>query len=133
MGSRKEHSLLRIQAIFSIVCDTSSGSTASACQEILLTCPSILILDEGHTPRNQDTDVLTSLEKVQTPRKVVLSGTLYQNHVKEVFNILNLVRPKFLRLGTSKDIKRRILSRVSISSRKDNLRKGSDNEFFEVV
>ncbi|KAL3539001.1 hypothetical protein ACH5RR_002367 [Cinchona calisaya] len=116
-----------------IVCDTDCSKTAAACQEILLTCPSILILDEGHTPRNQDTDVLTSLEKVQTPRKVVLSGTLYQNHVKEVFNILNLVRPKFLRLSTSKDIKRRILSRVSISSRRDVLRKGSDNEFFEVV
>lgn len=117
----------------SIVCDTDNGRTAAACQEILLTCPSILILDEGHTPRNQETDVLTSLEKVQTPRKVVLSGTLYQNHVKEVFNILNLVRPKFLRLDTSKAIRRRILSKVSPSSRRDVLRKGSDNEFYEVV
>ncbi|CDO97016.1 unnamed protein product [Coffea canephora] len=117
----------------SIVCDTNCSKAAASCQEILLTCPSILILDEGHTPRNQDTDVLTSLEKVQTPRKIVLSGTLYQNHVKEVFTILNLVRPKFLRLGTSKGIKRRILSRVSISSRRDILRKGSDNEFYEVV
>lgn len=117
----------------SIVCDTDNSKVAAACQEILLTCPSILILDEGHTPRNQETDVLTSLEKVQTPRKVVLSGTLYQNHVKEVFNILNLVRPKFLRLDTSKAIRRRILSKVPINSRRDVLRKGSDNEFYEVV
>ncbi|KAM7507256.1 hypothetical protein LguiA_017709 [Lonicera macranthoides] len=117
----------------SIVCDNDTSRTAAACQEILLTYPSILILDEGHTPRNQDTDVLSSLEKVQTPRKVVLSGTLYQNHVKEVFNILNLVRPKFLKLENSKAIKRRILSRVPISSRRNLLKKGTDNEFYELV
>ncbi|KAK2966025.1 hypothetical protein RJ640_017103 [Escallonia rubra] len=114
-----------------IVCDNDTSNSAAACQEILLTHPSILILDEGHTPRNQDTDVLTSLEKVQTPRKVVLSGTLYQNHVKEVFNILNLVRPKFLKLETSRAIKRRILSRVPISSRRHL--SGSDNDFYDLV
>ncbi|KAG9148261.1 hypothetical protein Leryth_012220 [Lithospermum erythrorhizon] len=116
-----------------IVCDNDSGKTACTCQKILLTCPSILILDEGHTPRNQDTDVLTSLEKVETPRKVVLSGTLYQNHVKEVFNILNLVCPKFLRLETPKAIKRRILSRANMSGRRNLLKKSSDNDFYEMV
>ncbi|CAK9134068.1 unnamed protein product [Ilex paraguariensis] len=116
----------------SIVCDDDTSKAATGCQEILLTYPSILILDEGHTPRNQDTDVLTSLEKVQTPRKVVLSGTLYQNHVKEVFNILNLVRPKFLKLDTSKSIKKRILSRVQIS-RGRNLYKVSDKDFYDLV
>ncbi|KAK2980452.1 hypothetical protein RJ640_028860, partial [Escallonia rubra] len=114
-----------------IVCDNDTSKTAAACQEILLINPSILILDEGHTPRNQDTDILASLEKVQTPRKVVLSGTLYQNHVREVFNILNLVRPKFLKVGTSKAIKRRVLSRVSISGRKNVT--GSDNDFYDLV
>ncbi|CAH9136478.1 unnamed protein product [Cuscuta epithymum] len=116
-----------------IVCDHDISDASRACQHILLNRPSILILDEGHTPRNQDTDVLTSLEKVQTRRKVVLSGTLYQNHVKEVFNILNLVRPKFLKLEESKAIKRRILSRASISNKKTIVKKGSDNDFFELV
>jgi DNA repair and recombination RAD54-like protein len=81
----------------------------------LLKKPSILILDKGHNPRNENTDILQSLSKVQTPRKVVFSGTLYQNHVKEVFNILNLVRPKFIKMETSKPIVRRIQSRVHIS------------------
>ncbi|OMO50486.1 SNF2-related protein [Corchorus capsularis] len=68
----------------SIVCDGGTSQTSTACREILLKAPSILvILDEGHTPRNENTDVLQSLVKVQTARKVVLSGTLYQNHVKE--------------------------------------------------
>ncbi|KAL1223360.1 Protein CHROMATIN REMODELING 35 [Cardamine amara subsp. amara] len=94
-----------------IVCDDTSTESCS-CQEILLKVPSILILDEGHTPRNEETNILQSLARVQTPRKVVLSGTLYQNHVKEVFNILNLVRPKFLKLDTSKSVVKRILSRA---------------------
>ncbi|XP_010423658.2 PREDICTED: protein CHROMATIN REMODELING 35-like isoform X2 [Camelina sativa] len=94
-----------------IVCDDASTDSRS-CQEILLKAPSILILDEGHTPRNEETNILQSLAQVQTPRKVVLSGTLYQNHVKEVFNILNLVRPKFLKLDTSKSVVKRILSRA---------------------
>ncbi|KAL2468436.1 protein CHROMATIN REMODELING 35-like [Forsythia ovata] len=117
----------------SIVCDCGTGKAAISCQMILLTCPTILILDEGHTPRNQDTDILTSLENVQTPRKVVLSGTLYQNHVKEVFNILNLVRPRFLKLETSKAIKRRILSRAEISSRRNLLKKGTENDFYDLI
>ncbi|KAL2326434.1 hypothetical protein Fmac_025492 [Flemingia macrophylla] len=98
----------------SIVCDNVTNNISLSCQEILLKVPSILILDEGHNPRNENTDMVQSLAKVQTPRKVVLSGTLYQNHVREVFNILNLVRPKFLKMETSKPIVRRIHSRVHI-------------------
>ncbi|PSS19109.1 Protein CHROMATIN REMODELING like [Actinidia chinensis var. chinensis] len=116
----------------SIVCDTDSSKIAVTCQEILLTYPSILILDEGHTPRNENTDVLNSLKKVQTPRKVVLSGTLYQNHVKEVFNIFDLVRPKFLKMETSRSIIKRILGRVP-SVKRYVKAKGLDNVFYESV
>ncbi|XP_061362190.1 protein CHROMATIN REMODELING 35-like isoform X2 [Gastrolobium bilobum] len=98
----------------SIVCDNGNDSISISCQEILLKKPSILILDEGHTPRNENTDMVQSLAKVQTPRKVVLSGTLYQNHVKEVFSILNLVRPRFEKMETSRPIVKRIQSRVHI-------------------
>ncbi|PIN12103.1 DNA helicase [Handroanthus impetiginosus] len=127
----KERSILFLgyKQFSSIVCDTDDGNIAVACQNYLLKIPTILILDEGHTPRNQDTDVLTSLERVETPRKVVLSGTLYQNHVREVFNILNLVRPKFLKMETSKAIRRRILSRAEISSRRNLMKDG----FYELI
>lgn len=115
-----------------IVTDDERNRVAAACQEILLTFPSILILDEGHTPRNENTDVLNSLRKIQTPRKVVLSGTLYQNHVKEVFNIFDLVRPKFLKAETSRSIIRRILSRVP-SARRHVKTKGLEGVFYESV
>ncbi|XP_019171265.1 PREDICTED: protein CHROMATIN REMODELING 35-like [Ipomoea nil] len=116
----------------SIICDICRNKASAACQEILLKCPSVLVLDEGHTSRNQDTDIMIALEKVQTPRKVVLSGTLYQNHVNEVFNILNLVRPQFLKLESSRTIMRRILSTASIR-RSNNKQQNSDSFFFDIV
>ncbi|KAI3996612.1 hypothetical protein MKX01_009444 [Papaver californicum] len=88
---------LGYQQFASIVSNSTSSTAAAACHDILLKVPTLLILDEGHTPRNDSTDVLYSLSQVQTPLKVVLSGTLFQNHVKEVFNILNLVRPTEVR------------------------------------
>ncbi|KAL4318611.1 hypothetical protein GQ457_18G017250 [Hibiscus cannabinus] len=116
-----------------IICDAGNGKTSISCQEILLKAPSILILDEGHTPRNENTDVLQSLAKIQTPRKVVLSGTLYQNHVKEVFNVLNLVRPKFLRSDSSKLIMRRIMSKVQIPGGRKQFKAGADAAFYDSV
>lgn len=116
-----------------IICDTETSKISATCQEILLKQPSILILDEGHTPRNENTDVLQSLAKVQTPRKVVLSGTLYQNHVKEVFNILKLVRPKFLKSDTSRSVIKRIMSRVQISGLKKQIKANAQDNFYELV
>ncbi|KAH9696338.1 protein CHROMATIN REMODELING 35 [Citrus sinensis] len=116
-----------------IICDTETSKISATCQEILLKQPSILILDEGHTPRNENTDVLQSLAKVQTPRKVVLSGTLYQNHVKEVFNILKLVCPKFLKLDTSRSVVKRIMSRVQISGLKKQIKTNAQDTFYELV
>lgn len=116
-----------------IICDSGTSNISATCQDILLKQPSILILDEGHTPRNENTDVLQSLAKVQTPRKVVLSGTLYQNHVKEVFNILNLVRPKFLKLDTSRAVVKRIMSRVHIPHTKKQIKANAQSNFYELV
>ncbi|OEL31409.1 Protein CHROMATIN REMODELING 35 [Dichanthelium oligosanthes] len=100
-----------------IVSDDGGSKATAACRDRLLKVPNLLILDEGHTPRNRETDVLESLNRVETPRKVVLSGTLFQNHVEEVFNILNLVRPKFLKMEPSRPIVKRIMSQVAMPSR----------------
>ncbi|KAM7253230.1 hypothetical protein ACFE04_025848 [Oxalis oulophora] len=109
-----------------IICDSDSAKSqvSAACQEILLKVPSIMILDEGHTPRNVKSDVLQSLARVETKRKVVLSGNLYQNHVKEVFNVLNLVRPNFLKQDTSRAILKRISKKII---------KTGEATFFECV
>lgn len=115
-----------------IICGDGDGNIAAACWDRLLMVPNLLILDEGHTPRNRETDVLASLKRVQTPRKVVLSGTLFQNHVSEVFNILDLVRPKFLKMESSRPIARRIMSQVAISGIR-SLKGVHDSAFTESV
>ncbi|KAF4383402.1 hypothetical protein G4B88_023976, partial [Cannabis sativa] len=110
-----------------------ANEASAKCCDMLVKVPSILILDEGHTPRNDNTDVFQTLARVRTPRKVVLSGTLYQNHVNEVFNVLNLVRPRFLSLKTSRPIVKRIMSKADLSSGKRQPRAWGDAAFFEAV
>ncbi|OMO74359.1 SNF2-related protein [Corchorus capsularis] len=124
---------LGYKQLSSIVCDNSGSKEAADCQDKLLKLPTILILDEGHTPRNEETDVLQSLIRVQTPRKVVLSGTLYQNHVREVFNILNLVRPRFLESNTSRAAISRIMSIGTVSGARKNIKYGKQSAFFDLV
>ncbi|KAJ4816255.1 DNA repair/recombination protein [Rhynchospora pubera] len=116
-----------------IVCGSGASKAATACQEMLLKVPKLLILDEGHTPRNEDTNVLESLAKVETKRKVVLSGTLFQNHVQEVFNIINLVRPKFLQSGKAGAIVKRVLSRVEMGGSRRISNRIVESAFYELV
>lgn len=131
----KQKSILFLgyQQFSTIMFDQGASKTSDKCREILLNAPSLLILDEGHTPRNDETNQFQSLARVQTPRKVVLSGTLYQNHVKEVFTLLDLVRPRFLKLNTSREIVKRIMSRVQISGVRKQIKAGGDLSFFDSV
>uniref|UniRef100_A0A0D3GXW8 Helicase ATP-binding domain-containing protein n=1 Tax=Oryza barthii TaxID=65489 RepID=A0A0D3GXW8_9ORYZ len=99
-----------------IVCDDRDENAVAECRDTLLMVPSLLILDEGHTPSIDETDMLQSARKVQTPCKVVMSGTLFHNHVKEVFNTLDLVHPGFLKTETSWPIVTRMMGQLEISS-----------------
>uniref|UniRef100_A0A7N0T1V2 Uncharacterized protein n=1 Tax=Kalanchoe fedtschenkoi TaxID=63787 RepID=A0A7N0T1V2_KALFE len=130
----KERSILFLgyKQFSSIVSGGGNSEAASLCEDIMCRAPSILILDEGHTPRNKDTEVVNSISRVRTHRKVVLSGTLYQNHVQEVFNILELVHPKFLQLDASRLIVKRILSRVNMGGVK-KIARGSGSTFYDLV
>ncbi|XVF37304.1 hypothetical protein REPUB_Repub19eG0134600 [Reevesia pubescens] len=63
--------------------------------KILLELPSLFVLDEGHTPRNDGTLMWKALSRIKTERRIILSGTPFQNNFDELFNTLCLVRPKF--------------------------------------
>ncbi|KAA8522118.1 hypothetical protein F0562_012568 [Nyssa sinensis] len=64
-------------------------------RRILLEFPSLLVLDEGHTPRNSQSLIFKALSKMETHRRIILSGTPFQNNFGELYNTLCLVRPKF--------------------------------------
>ncbi|KAF8108816.1 hypothetical protein N665_0104s0131 [Sinapis alba] len=124
---------LGYQQFAKIICDDSNNidEVSEDCKRILLEKPTLLILDEGHTSRNDETNTLITLARVKTPRKVVLTGTLFQNNVKEVFNILNLVRPKFLK--RHREIVSRIMSKAEIPSGKHMNQSSIENTFFAAV
>lgn len=125
---------LGYQQFARIICDDKNTEAVSEdCKRILLEKPTLLILDEGHTSRNKETNMLISLARVSTPRKVVLTGTLFQNNVVEVFNILNLVRPKFLKRPGTREIVSRIMSKAEIPSNKHMNQSSMEGDFFAAV
>jgi DNA repair and recombination RAD54-like protein len=56
----------------------------------------LLILDEGHLARTKNTKILTSLMQVRTKRRVLLSGTPFNNNSDEFYHTLELIRPNFM-------------------------------------
>ncbi|EOA36033.1 hypothetical protein CARUB_v10008086mg [Capsella rubella] len=65
-------------------------------REILMGRPGLLVLDEAHTPRNQRSCIWKTLSKVETQKRILLSGTPFQNNFQELCNVLGLARPKYL-------------------------------------
>lgn len=63
-------------------------------KRILLQEPTLLVLDEGHTPRNDQSLVWKALQNVKTKRSIILSGTPFQNNFDELYNTLCLVNPE---------------------------------------
>ncbi|KAK7309080.1 hypothetical protein RJT34_05539 [Clitoria ternatea] len=72
-------------------------------RKVLLEDPGLLILDEGHTPRNSKTLILKAVSEIQTKRRIILSGTPFQNNFEELYNTLCLARPKFDQWNASRD------------------------------
>ncbi|KAG2324123.1 hypothetical protein Bca52824_006851 [Brassica carinata] len=70
-------------------------------REILMGMPGLLVLDEAHTPRNQRSCIWKTLSKVETQKRILLSGTPFQNNFQELCNVLGLARPKYLERLTS--------------------------------
>ncbi|XP_019093383.1 PREDICTED: protein CHROMATIN REMODELING 35-like [Camelina sativa] len=82
-----------------IVFKSSSGVEVEAsneCRSILVNVPSLVIFDRGTDPKNEMMGVLRDVARIKTPKKVLLTSTLYHTNIKEVFNILDVAFPEFL-------------------------------------
>ncbi|VVB04440.1 unnamed protein product [Arabis nemorensis] len=93
-----------------MVSDKNDTQASNVCRDILLNESSLVILDRGTDPRNEMMSFLKVFARIKTPRKLLLSGTLYQSHVKEVFNIIDLVFPEFLKQSQPGFVTRRLLN-----------------------
>lgn len=77
--------------------EEKEGHVHAKINEMLLHCPGLLVLDEGHTPRNEQSLMWKALTRVSTKRRIILSGTPFQNNMLELFNTLSLVNPEFVK------------------------------------
>nr|GMC87252.1 SNF2 domain-containing protein CLASSY 4-like [Ipomoea batatas] len=75
-------------------------------RKILLRVPGLVVLDEGHTPRNDDSLIWKALSKLETPRRIILSGTPFQNNFDELYNTLCLVSPKLSNFSSGSQLKK---------------------------
>ncbi|KAL1562056.1 SNF2 domain-containing protein CLASSY 3-like isoform X2 [Salvia divinorum] len=72
---------------------TGNAAEDRLLRRILLEVPGLVVLDEGHTPRNSRSNIWNALLKLKTEKRIILSGTPFQNNFSELFNTLRIVRP----------------------------------------
>ncbi|KAI1091871.1 PHD/FYVE-zinc-finger like domain-containing protein [Rostrohypoxylon terebratum] len=54
-----------------------------------------LIVDEGQRLKNEDTQLYKTLQDLNIPCRILLTGTPLQNNKRELFNLLQFIKPKF--------------------------------------
>ncbi|XP_057807504.1 SNF2 domain-containing protein CLASSY 4-like [Salvia miltiorrhiza] len=97
-------------------------------RQILLEKPGLVVLDEGHTPRNNRSNIWNALLKLQTEKRIILSGTPFQNNFGELFNTLRIVRPAIAdELAQEKTYAEAVMPRRVSSSRKHKREHGQSS------
>eukprot|EP01116_Phalansterium_solitarium_P021321 TRINITY_DN6585_c0_g1_i1.p1 TRINITY_DN6585_c0_g1~~TRINITY_DN6585_c0_g1_i1.p1 ORF type:complete len:1492 (-),score=458.16 TRINITY_DN6585_c0_g1_i1:1721-6196(-) len=54
----------------------------------------VIIVDEGHRLKNQQSKLLSNLAKIKSPHKILLTGTPLQNDIKELWTLMNYLEPE---------------------------------------
>ncbi|TWU74949.1 hypothetical protein ED733_005292 [Metarhizium rileyi] len=67
-------------------------------EELLPVLWDYAVLDEGHKIRNPNAEITVTCKELNTPNRVILSGTPVQNNLTELWSLFDFIYP--MRLGT---------------------------------
>jgi len=93
----REHSLwLRNGGILILSHETLKRSLTQFYQDVRVTSNMVLVFDEAHLLKSPNTQLYQAVEGMPTKRRILLTGTPLQNHLKEYFAMIHLMSPGLL-------------------------------------
>lgn len=96
-GKAARHIIRGVVAKGHILVTTYTGLQTYA-EDLLRVEWDYAVLDEGHKIRNPNAEITVTCKELNTPNRVILSGTPVQNNLTELWSLFDFIYP--MRLGT---------------------------------
>ena len=89
-----------------------------------------LVLDEAHIVKNPKTKMYQSIRKINSERRVILTGTPIQNNVMELWSLFDFLMPGFL--GNENDFEMKYHKKMHSNIKKLNLEEKLQENIFKT-